>query len=61
MPYWAPGGKLPHDAYPAHERGTPYSDEATNGKFLGKMGYVQVVRYTETAVGKSFQADGRLL
>ena len=53
LPYWAPQNVLPGDAYPVGERGTPYADEAVNGKFHGKMGYVQILRYTETDVGES--------
>lgn len=56
LPYWAPQNVLPGDAYPVGERGTPYADEDVNGRFQGKMGYVQILRYTETDVGESAYA-----
>jgi hypothetical protein len=49
--YRAPNGVLPSDAYPAHERGTPYADEAVNGPFKNILGSIFIVRYTETDVG----------
>jgi hypothetical protein len=52
LPYWAPNGKLPTDAYPVQDRGTPYSDESVNGTFAGGMGAIQIVRYAETEVGE---------
>lgn len=51
LPYRAPNGVLPKDAYPAHERGTPYADQAVNGSFKGILGTIIIIRYTETDVG----------
>jgi hypothetical protein len=51
LPYSAPNNKLPLDAYPLEERGTPYADESKNGRFFGSLGGVLIVRYTQTDVG----------